>query len=401
VDVSKELSILCQNAVDVISREDFEQRLLTAKKEKRPLRVKAGFDPSAPDIHLGHTVLLRKLRQFQDLGHKVIFIVGDFTATIGDPTGQNKTRPFLSEKEVKKNAKTYQKQAFKILDKDPKKIETVRNNTWLGTMPLPEFVGCIASEVTIARILERDDFEKRMTENQPIMVREFLYPLLQAYDSVKVKADVELGGTDQKFNLLMGRQLQKSFGQKPQVVMTLPLLVGLDGTQKMSKSLGNSIAVTDSPKDMFGKVMSIPDSLMLAYFRLLTTRSEDQLEFNVQNFPRNAKVELAVSVVAQYYGKEVAQQEAQEFDRVFRDKKAPENPDEFKVSKQAIWVVDLLKETGAAASGSEARRLIGQGAVTLDGEKIADPKALVHIKEGSLLRAGKKRFIKLIVQKSK
>jgi len=402
VDVSKELSLLCRNAVDVISREELETRLLSAKKEKRPLRIKAGFDPSAPDIHLGHTVLLRKLREFQDLGHKVIFIIGDFTATIGDPTGQNKTRPFLSEKEVEKNAKTYQEQAFKILDKDPKKIEIVRNNSWLGEMPLPEFIGCIASEITVARILERDDFEKRMAQNQPIMVREFLYPLLQGYDSVKVKADVELGGTDQKFNLLMGRNLQKSFGQEPQIVMTLPLLVGLDGSQKMSKSYGNHVGVMDPAKDMFGKLMSIPDTVMETYFALLTARTEEEagrLPELIRSKPRDAKEHLAVKIVSEYYGEKAAQKEAEEFKRIFRDRQNPENPEELSLREKEIWVVDLLKKAGAAASGGEARRLIQQGAVTLDGEKISDEKAILKIKQGALLKAGKKKFVKLVVQK--
>ena len=265
-DAERAFSTLCRNAVDVIEKSDLKARL----EEGKPLRIKAGFDPSAPDIHLGHTVLLRKLREFQDLGHKVIFIIGDYTAMIGDPTGQTKTRPALSKEEVEKNAKSYQEQAFKILDKNPKKIEVVRNNDWLGQLSLKDFLEKIASQTTVARVLERDDFEKRMSTNQPITIREFMYPLLQGYDSVHVKADVEIGGTDQKFNLLVGRDLQRSFGQKAQVVMTMPLLVGLDGAQKMSKSLGNYVAVTDSAKDMFGKIMSIPDSLMEDYFNLLT-----------------------------------------------------------------------------------------------------------------------------------
>ena len=288
MDPEKALTELSRNAIDVISRGEFEGLLKTSEKEKRPLRIKAGFDPSAPDIHLGHTVLLRKLREFQDLGHKVVFIIGDYTAMIGDPTGKTQTRPALSQAEVEKNANTYQEQAFKILDKNAGKMEIVKNSDWLGKLSLKDFLENVATRFTIARILERDDFEKRMAENQPLSYREFTYPLLQAYDSVMVKADVEIGGNDQKFNLLAGRDLQKAFGQKAQVVLTFPLLVGLDGTQKMSKSLGNSIAVNDSAKDMFGKVMSIPDTLMPMYYELLTNEKLDK-----NSHPRDAKVKLA------------------------------------------------------------------------------------------------------------
>jgi len=382
----KDLDILCRNAVDVIDRADLEARL----KEGKPLRVKAGFDPSAPDIHLGHTVLLRRLREFQDLGHKVIFIVGDFTAMIGDPTGQTKTRPALSDKDIVANAKTYQDQAFKILDKDPKKIEVVRNSDWLAKMLLAEFLRKIAGPATMARILERDDFAKRMKENLPLSMLEVLYPLFQGYDSVAVKADVELGGTDQKFNLLMGRNLQKDFGQRPQVVMTFPLLVGLDGTMKMSKSLGNYIGVTDSAKDVFGKAMSIPDTLMPMYYDLLTNE-----KFDPSAHPRDAKVKLARSLTAFLHGAKEADAQAEEFTRVFSNKGNPENPDELHIPEKEIWIAELLKRAGAVTSTGEAKRLIEQGAVSIDGEKVSDFNAKIMVKKGALLKAGKKKFMKI------
>jgi tyrosyl-tRNA synthetase len=381
------LETLCRNAVDVIDKAELEARL----KEGKPLRIKAGFDPSAPDIHLGHTVLLRKLREFQDLGHKVIFIVGDFTAMIGDPTGRSQTRPALSEKDVEKNAKTYTDQAFKILDKDPKKIEVVRNSDWFGKFLFKEFLEKIAHLATVARVLERDDFQKRLAENHPITIREELYPLIQGYDSVVVKADVELGGTDQKFNLLMGRNLQRGFDQRPQCVMTMPLLVGLDGTQKMSKSYGNYIGVHDSPKDVFGKAMSIPDELMPSYYSLLT-----QETFDKNAHPRDAKVKLAKLLTEFLHSKKEADVQAEEFTRVFSNKENPENPDELKVEEKEIWIAELLKRAGAVSSTSEARRLIEQGAVSIDGQKVTDFNAKIPVKKGSLLKAGKKKFIKLV-----
>lgn len=385
----------------MIDREDLLSRLKEFEKDKKPLRIKAGFDPSAPDIHLGHTVLLRKLRQFQDLGHKVIFIIGDYTAMIGDPTGKTTTRPALSREEVQKNAKTYQAQAFKILDPDPSKIEIVNNSAWFDK---PEMFRILLENIgtnyTVARLLERDDFQKRIKDSQPISIREFMYPLLQGYDSVMVKADLELGGTDQKFNLLVGRDLQRAFGQRPQIVMTLPLLVGLDGTQKMSKSLGNYIGVTDTPKDVFGKAMSIPDDLMAMYFNLLTQEAGDEIQKQVASgafHPRDAKVKLAAALTCGLYGAEAAKKEAAEFDRVFSQKKDPENPEELKLEAKEIWVVDLLKKAGAAQTSGDARRLVEQGGVTLDGTKITDPKAVLALKSGSLLRAGKKKFVKILL----
>ena len=383
----KDIDILCQNAVDVIDRNELEARL----KEGKPLRVKAGFDPSAPDIHLGHTVLLRKLRQFQDLGHKVVLIIGDTTAMIGDPTGQSKTRPVLSKEQVESNAKTYQEQAFKVLDKDPKKIEVVHNSKWLDDPNMLMTFLQISGKVTVDQLLVRDDFEKRRKAHKPIALQEMFYPIMQGYDSVAVKADVEMGGTDQLFNLLMGREIQSLYKMRPQVVMTMPLLVGLDGTMKMSKSLGNYIAVNDLPKDVFGKSMSIPDTLMPMYYDLLTTE-----KFDPAAHPRDAKVKLAKLLTEFLHGKAAADKEADEFKRVFSDKENPENPEELKITETEIWIVDLLKRAGASSSTSEARRLIEQGAVSIDGQKVSDFNAKVAVKKGALVKAGKKKFIKII-----
>jgi len=370
---------------------------LQFEKDKKPLRVKAGFDPSAPDIHLGHTVLLRKLRQFQDAGHKVVFIIGDYTAMIGDPTGQSKTRPVLSKEQVIANAKTYQEQAFKILDPDPQKIEIVRNSKWLDAPQMLVTFLQISGRVTVDQLLVREDFDKRRKAHRPIAIQELFYPMMQGYDSVAVQADVELGGTDQLFNLLMGREIQSQFGQKPQVVMTMPLLVGLDGTQKMSKSLGNYIAVNDSPKDVFGKAMSVPDTLMATYFDLLTDENGREIAKAVQAgtlHPRDAKVRLSRTLTGNLYGLQEADKQAAEFDRVFRDKQDPGDPDEVPVSEAKIGLADLLKKASVVASTSEAFRLIQQGGVSVDGVKITDPKATVDATRSPLIRAGKKSFFK-------
>jgi tyrosyl-tRNA synthetase len=384
----EQLEILRRNAVEIISEAELLSKIERSAASGKPLRVKAGFDPSSPDIHLGHTVLLKKLRQFQDLGHKVVFIIGDYTAMIGDPTGQTKTRPALSKAEVDANAKTYQDQAFRILDKSPSTIEVVHNSDWLGKLTLKHFLETIASRFTVARVLERDDFEKRMAAEQPITVREFMYPLLQAYDSVEVKADVELGGTDQKFNLLAGRDLQRNFGQAPQVVMTFPLLVGLDGVQKMSKSLGNTIAVNDSPKDIFGKAMSIPDALMEMYFNLLTDE-----KFDPSVHPRDAKVRLSKALTGSLCGSEAAEREAAEFDRVFSGRGAPSDAPLVELEPGERKIVRLIQECALADSANEAKRLVEQKAVTIDGAVVGDPQASVRVaREEKLLKVGKRRF---------
>ncbi|MBI3315893.1 MAG: tyrosine--tRNA ligase [Candidatus Omnitrophica bacterium] len=408
MDEPKELSFLCRNAVEVISKEE-----LAARLKKKPLRIKAGFDPSAPDIHLGHTVLLRKLREFQDLGHRVVFIIGDYTALVGDPTGQVKTRPQLSKDQIEENAKTYQAQVFKILDKSPEKVEVVCNSKWLADkspekvevvcnskwLAGPEMFRVLFQEigphVTVDQLLVREDFNKRKKAHRPIAFRELIYPILQGYDSVMIKSDIELGGTDQTFNLLMGRDLQSKYGQKPQVVMTLPLLVGLDGQQKMSKSYGNHIGVMDSPKDMFGKTMSIPDALMESWYSLLTP---EKLDENLH--PREAKIRLAKLIVGWLYDKDTADQEAKEFDRIFSKKLDPLDPKTVSTPFGEIDPTGLLKHVKAVNSSSEAYRLIQQGAVTLDGQKVTDPKASLKLKNGSFLKVGKKKVFKLIVTNS-
>ena len=390
-----DLSTLCRNAVNVIEKQDLKARL----GEGRPLRVKAGFDPSASDIHLGHTVLLRKLRQFQELGHKVIMIIGDATAMIGDPTGQSKTRPILSKEQVEANAKTYQEQAFKILDKDPQKIEVVYNSRWLETPEMFKTFLSISGCVTVDQLLAREDFDKRRKTHRSIALQEMFYPIMQGYDSVAVKADVEVGGTDQLFNLLMGREIQTLYKMRPQIVMTMPLLVGLDGTMKMSKSLGNYIGVNDSSKDVFGKSMSIPDALMMAYFNLLTKENGDEIQKEISSgklHPRDAKVKLAKILTAELHGEAACQKEVEEFERIFSKKETPESPDELNISEKEIWIVELLKRAGAVSSTSEAKRLIDQGAVSLDGQKVTDFNLKVQTGKGSLLKSGKKKFVKIV-----
>ena len=394
----KDIDVLCRNAVDVIEKSDLKARL----DEGKPLRIKAGFDPSAPDIHLGHTVLLRKLREFQDLGHKVILIIGDATARIGDPTGQSKTRPILTADEVSANAKTYKQQAFKILDKAPKKIEVVHNSKWLDKPEMFKTLIGLCGLVTVDQLLVRDDFDKRRAAHKPIYLQELLYPMMQGYDSVAVKADVELGGTDQLFNLLMGRQIQSLYKMQPQVVMTMPLLVGLDGVQKMSKSLGNHIGVTDPAKDVFGKTMSIPDALMESWYDLLTQKSGREVSARVAGgllHPRDAKLELGKELVARLYDKKTAEREAAEFDRVFSRREEPADPKVHALPAFDIDSASLLKQVKAVGSTSQAYRLIRQGAVTLDGQRLTDPKARPPLKDGSLLKVGKKLYFKIILKR--
>ncbi len=380
----EQIRILRRACVEIIQ----EEELLSRLREGRPLRIKAGFDPTAPDIHLGHTVLLNKLRQFQELGHHVIFLVGDFTARIGDPSGRNEMRKPLSPQQVKKNAKTYTEQAFKILD--PKKTEVVFNSQWYEHMTLSEF-SRIAMHYTVARLLERDDFTKRYQSGLPITILELLYPLIQGYDSVMVRADVEIGGTDQKFNLLVGRALQEAFGQRPQVVMTLPLLEGLDGVNKMSKSLGNYIGITEPPREIFGKIMSISDTLMYRYYELLT--SED-LEKIKSMHPRDAKIKLAWIMVERFYGKEIADREKEEFERVFSRRERPQDVDVIEI-EEGESLVNFLAKHGLVPSKNTARRLIQQGAIQLEGEKILDINYRLKSQDKGILRIGKKRFVEL------
>jgi len=373
---------------------ELEQRLRQAAATGKQLRVKLGLDPTAPDIHLGHTVVLQKMRQFQDLGHKAVLIIGDYTARVGDPSGVNKTRPILSPEQIAVNAQTYIDQAGKVLDLSPEKFEVRANSEWLETLSFADVLR-LAAQMTVARMLERDTFEKRYEANQPIGVHEFLYPLMQGHDSVMIEADVEIGGSDQTFNNLVGRDLQQNAGQPPQIVIIMPILVGLDGEQKMSKSKGNYIGVTESPKDMFGKVMSIPDGLMSNYFTLLTdlpTAEIAALCDAAQTHPRQAKEVLGKRIVAQFHSQAAADEAAAEFARVFSQRAVPTDMPDVKASAASMNIVDLVLEAGFADSKNGARRLIEQKAVSLDDEKITDPKASVSLHTGQVLRVGKLKF---------
>ncbi len=376
-----------------------EHELVKKLQEGRPLRIKAGFDPTAPDLHLGHTVLINKLKQFQDLGHEVLFLIGDFTGMIGDPTGKNVTRKPLTREQVLENAKTYQEQIFKILD--PAKTQVMFNSTWMNAMSPADLIQ-LAAKHTVARMLERDDFNKRFKGGQPIAIHEFLYPLIQGYDSVAMKADVELGGTDQKFNLLVGRQLQEVFGQKPQVVITMPILEGLDGVQKMSKSLNNYIGIADPADDMFGKLMSISDDLMWRYFELLSFRPMTEINawrLDCENGanPRNYKVKLAQEIIERFHDAAAAEKALENFEARFQRGLIPDEMDEFTLSTEGTGysIANLLKEAGLASSTSEAIRMINQGAVKIDGEKVADTKLEVPTATESVFQVGKRKFARV------
>ena len=389
------LSLLTRGCVDVIDVDDLKKRLASGKR----LRIKVGFDPTAPDLHLGHAVILHKMRQFQDLGHEVIFLIGDFTGLIGDPTGKSVTRKPLTHQQVQQNARTYADQVFKILD--PEKTNVQFNSTWMNAFNATEFIH-LAAQTTIARMLERDDFSKRYASNQPVALHELLYPLVQAYDSVELKADIEMGGTDQTFNLLMGRTIQSAYGQPPQIVMTLPLLEGLDGVQKMSKSLGNTIALHDTPADMFGKLMSVSDTLMWRYFELLSfqsTRDIDALKTAVEQGenPRNVKIRLAQELVTRYHG-EVAAREAHEaFTAQFSRREIPEDIPTFEYTNQADKRLGtLLVAAGVVTSQSEARRLIAQNGLRLNGETVNDVNHTLPASGEHLVQAGKRRWLKLV-----
>ncbi len=376
-----------------------ESELIKKLEENRPLRIKAGFDPTAPDLHLGHTVLINKLKQFQDLGHEVLFLIGDFTAMIGDPTGKNVTRKPLSKDDVMQNAQTYQEQVFKILD--PEKTQVVFNSSWLDQMSPADMIQ-LAAKHTVARMLERDDFNKRYKGGQPIAIHEFLYPLIQGYDSVCLKSDVELGGTDQKFNLLVGRQLQEIDGQSPQTILTMPILEGLDGVQKMSKSLNNYIGISDKPDEMFGKMMSISDDLMWRYFELLSFKPlaeiaqwKKQCDEGVN--PRDFKVALAQEIIARFHSYEAAKQALENFEARFKRGAMPDEMDEFEfiADSGAYPIANLLKDAGLTKSTSDAIRMIKQGAVKINGEKISDPKLQVTENTEQVYQVGKRKFAKV------
>ncbi|MGR9086210.1 MAG: tyrosine--tRNA ligase [Gammaproteobacteria bacterium] len=389
------LTDLLRGAEEVLVEQELSKKL----EERRPLRIKAGFDPTAPDLPLGHTVLINKLKQFQDLGHEVLFLIGDFTGMIGDPTGKNVTRKPLTRDEVIENAKTYEEQIFKILD--PTKTLVMFNSSWMNAMSPANLIQ-LAAKHTVARMLERDDFSKRYKSGQPIAIHEFLYPLIQGYDSVAMKADVELGGTDQKFNLLVGRQLQESFGQKPQVVMTMPILEGLDGVQKMSKSLNNYIGITDSPDDMFGKIMSISDQLMWRYFELLSFRPMTEIrqwrqECELGANPRDYKVKLAQELVERFHDEMSARCALENFEARFQRGAMPDDirEMELKAKGSCYGIANLLKDAGLTQSTSEAIRMINQGAVKIDGEKISDPRLELMPGANHIYQVGKRKFIRV------
>ena len=396
-DIENALDLIKRGADEIIS----EEELITRLKRGKPLRVKAGFDPTAPDLHLGHTVLINKLRHFQELGHDILFLIGDFTGLIGDPSGRNVTRKPLTPDEIKDNARTYEDQVFKILDKD--KTEVCFNSSWCEDLGAAGMIG-LAAKSTVARMLERDDFKKRYASNQPISIHEFLYPLMQGYDSVAMKADVELGGTDQKFNLLMGRELQKDAGQEPQIVLTMPLLVGLDGAQKMSKSYGNYIGIDEPPGEIFGKVMSVSDDLMWRYFELLSFRPSSEIEDLKQSVnegmnPRDVKIQLAEEIVARFHNENAANNARDEFANRFRHGQLPEDMPEvvYQAKEGSAAVVLVIKHANLTQSTSEAIRMINQGAVKVGGEKISDKDTQLDNGE-YVIQVGKRKFAKVTIK---
>lgn len=404
-EAMRQVKVLSDRSETLVSEEELLLKIERSLVNKKPLKVKLGVDPSAPDLHLGHVVVMKKLREFQEQGHEIYFIIGDFTATIGDPSGKSQTRPQLSMEEVRANAETYRVQATMILD--PEKTHTVFNSSWLGSMSFSDVVR-LGSRFTVARMLERDDFQKRYAAGQPIAVHEFLYPLAQAYDSVAINADIEMGGTDQTFNLLVGRTIQKEYGQESQIVLTMPLLVGLDGKVKMSKSLGNYIAVKDTAKDMYGKVMSIPDSLMSIYYRYVIVKSAEWVKAFENDLasgklhPMDAKMALARAIVTEFHDPGAATEAEKEFLHVFREKEVPDEVSEYRVEDakagDTIGLARLVALTGRAASSGEARRLIRSGAVKVNGVKIMEESASCDLFDGMLLQVGKRRFCRVRVQ---
>jgi len=397
--IEEQVRYLVKGAAEVITVEELRQKLENSAALGKPLTVKVGFDPTAPDLHLGHTVLIRKMKHFQDLGHRVIFLIGDFTGLIGDPTGRNKTRPAMTREEVLENAESYKTQVFKILD--PEKTVIDFNSRWLGNLGSEEFIR-LCAKYTVARMLERDDFAKRLATQQPISIHELLYPLAQAYDSVFLKADFELGGTDQKFNLLVGRDIQREYGIEPQVLLMMPILEGLDGVEKMSKSLDNYIGITEKPEEIFGKVMSISDELMWRYYELLTDRSPAEVEALKSRVaageihPMKAKAELGRQIVSDFHSPEAAEKAEAHFRQVFQRRENPDEMPEIRITSSAagVPIIDIVLQAGFAASKGQARRLVQQGGVSLDGSKVADP--FLEVGEGDyILRVGKRKFARV------
>ncbi|MBE0478431.1 tyrosine--tRNA ligase [Candidatus Aerophobetes bacterium] len=393
--IDKQISLIKQNTQEIIPEEELIRKI----KRKGSLLVKFGVDPTTPDIHLGHSVILLKLRTFQDLGHKVVLLIGDFTARVGDPSGRIKTRKPLSVKEISLNAKTYREQAFKILDATKTIIDY--NSRWLAKMSFSQVLK-LTSRYTVARMLERDDFSLRYRNNISIGLHEFLYPLMQAYDSVALKADVEIGGTDQKFNLLLGRDIQRDYGQSSQVIITMPILEGLDGKEKMSKSLGNYIGVTEASSEVYGKIMSIPDELIFRYFRLVSVLSREEIDTLEKDFkekklhPKEAKKKLALEIVRFYHGEKEANYQDERFEKIFSQKGVPPEISSHFVNTDKIWVVELLRSSGLVSSGSEAKRLIQQGGVRWDGEKVKEVNSILSVKRTHTLQVGKRKFLEII-----
>ncbi len=396
----EQIKLLKRGTVEIFSEAELPEKLAEAAKTGRQLRIKLGLDPTSADIHLGHTVVLRKMRQFQDLGHKAVLIIGDYTARIGDPSGQDTTRPMLSPDEIENNAKTYFEQAEKILDTSQQKLEVRYNSEWLEKLTAMEIIKLVAKK-TVAQMLQRDSFKKRLKADEDVYVHEFLYPIMQGYDSVMVKSDIELGGTDQTFNNLVGRDIQRAYGQSPQVVITLPILIGLDGKEKMSKSKDNYIGVTDEPNDMFGKIMSISDEMMENYFTLLTDLPAEKIAELVDSgktHPKEAKVLLGKTIVTQFYSEATAQLAATEFEKVFAQGQLPDDIPQVLITDPAISVKQLLLSSKLVESGGEAKRMVAQGAVSIDGNKVNDPNAEITPTEGMVIQVGKRRFAKLKVK---
>ncbi|BAI79625.1 tyrosyl-tRNA synthetase [Deferribacter desulfuricans SSM1] len=397
--VDEQLKLIKRGTEEIIVEEELKKKIEKSLKEGKPLRVKAGFDPTAPDLHLGHTVLIQKLKHFQDLGHQVIFLIGDFTGMIGDPTGKSETRKALSREEVLKNAETYKEQVFKILD--PEKTEVAFNSQWMDKMTSYDMIK-LASKYTVARMLERDDFSKRFSTNKPISIHEFLYPLVQGYDSVALRADVELGGTDQKFNLLVGRDLQRDYGQEPQIAITMPILEGLDGVQKMSKSLGNYVGITEDPFTMFSKIMSISDELMFRYYLLLSDKSEDEInrmKSDIENgklHPMEVKKALAAEIVTRFHSTNDAKEAREKFEKLFSKKEIPDDLPEYTLEK-GLKLIDIIKNINFVSSNSEIRRLASQGAIYINGNRVEDIYKIIEDEE-FVLKVGKKKFAKIVLK---
>lgn len=401
--LEEQLRIFRRGVAEIVPEQELVEKLRRSLTTGTPLRIKLGLDPTAPDIHLGHTVVLRKLKQLQDLGHQIIIIIGDFTGRIGDPTGKSETRKQLTEAEIAANARTYEHQIFRILDRD--KTRVVFNSTWLAPLSFADVIK-LAAKTTVARMLERDDFSNRFKEGRPISIHEFFYPLMQGYDSVALQADIEFGGTDQKFNLLMGRHLQQEYGQEPQIAIMMPILEGLDGVNKMSKSLGNYIGIDEAPAQMYGKVMSLPDALMVRYYELVTDLSLEEVEAVKEGLadgtlhPRDAKMRLAHTIVRLYHGPAAADAAQAEFIKIFREHEMPTDmPVVVLPAGQQVWVAKLLVEMGLAASSSEAKRAVRQGAVRINGTRVNDENAVISVADGMVCQIGKRKFARVAVEK--